>query len=213
MLGGLTQGIPPQLVERPEALSGYRQVYAPQQDPNAGLNPVAYSFLRLSVGGRQWQVVSRVAANGLTIRSGPTSLPIMRRWSRRKCLPPGPAWLGAPGFMRTSYTGEPAVLPAARLIPRAAIPPRPSVAHGRPSRATPAGAASSRNRPDVQPHPATIIYRAGTDLLPLFAESLASCRRMSRGRSRFCTYFTKLPPGVDCRWRRSRRHPGSRHCP
>ena len=36
----VTQGMPPNLAERLEALSGYRHVYPPQ-DPQAELNPIA----------------------------------------------------------------------------------------------------------------------------------------------------------------------------
>lgn len=52
------------LAERLEALSGYRHVFPPQS-PEAHLNPVAFSHLKLSIAGKAYHVLSRVADAGL----------------------------------------------------------------------------------------------------------------------------------------------------
>ena len=59
-----TTGIATSLIQRLEALSGYRHVYSPQ-DPNARLNPVLCSHLLLDVGGRPYHVLSRICDAGL----------------------------------------------------------------------------------------------------------------------------------------------------
>src|SRR5690606_36125695 len=55
-----TAGMPAALAERLESLSGYRHVFPPQ-DPQARNNPVAWSHLIVSLGGKCYHVVSRVA--------------------------------------------------------------------------------------------------------------------------------------------------------
>src|SRR5438094_8638102 len=59
-----TRGLAPPLVEKLEALSGYRPLFPPL-DTRAPLNPVAYSHFRVTVGGRSYSVLSRVCAAGL----------------------------------------------------------------------------------------------------------------------------------------------------
>src|SRR5262245_40748564 len=93
-----TQGIPATLAERLEALSAYRQIFAPG-DPKEPFNPVVYSHLKLATGSGTVHVLSRICASGLdyTKRTNkfahhivldPTELP-----------PAGPAWLlGQSGF-------------------------------------------------------------------------------------------------------------------
>ena len=49
--------------------------------------------------------------------------------------------------------------------------------------------------------PAVIVFRPGVDPLPLLAESLALLPPEIRWNVSFCTYFNKLPPGIDCQWR------------
>ena len=47
----------------------------------------------------------------------------------------------------------------------------------------------------------TIVFRPGLDPLPLLAESLALLPPDVRRDVAFSTYYTKLPPGVECHWR------------
>ena len=47
-----SRGMSANLMQQLESLSGYRHLYPPQ-DPNAALNPVAFSHLLLTVGGRR----------------------------------------------------------------------------------------------------------------------------------------------------------------
>jgi hypothetical protein len=59
-----TQHLPKPLAEKLEALSGYRPLFPPV-GPEAALNPVAMSHLRVAVAGKTYSVLSRVAAAGL----------------------------------------------------------------------------------------------------------------------------------------------------
>ncbi len=59
-----TEGLPINVSQRLESLSGYRHVFQPGEDRDAE-NPVCYSHLRFTVGGRPLHVVSRIAAYGV----------------------------------------------------------------------------------------------------------------------------------------------------
>ena len=48
---------------------------------------------------------------------------------------------------------------------------------------------------------AVIVFRPGVDPLPLLAESLALLPAEDRWNVSFCTFFSKLPPGLECQWR------------
>src|SRR3954463_12353575 len=57
-------GMAKNLADRLEALSGYRHVFA-ANDPQAHLNPVVHSHLRINVGGAAYHILSRICAAGL----------------------------------------------------------------------------------------------------------------------------------------------------
>ena len=112
-----TQGLPPNLVDRLEALSGYRQIFAPQ-DANAALNPVAQSHLVLSIAGRTVHVLSRIAAAGLDYTQRNNKFAHHVALEPRELPPCGPAALLAmPGFMQATWDEQPRLLPAGRPIP------------------------------------------------------------------------------------------------
>src|SRR5688572_8699530 len=112
-----TAGLPAPLADRLESLSGYRQVFPPN-DPSAGRNPVAWSHLRLSVGGKSLSILSRVGFAGLdyTDRTNKYAHHVAITSDERPSG--GPAWLlSQPGFMDSSWTGEPRILPSGRRPP------------------------------------------------------------------------------------------------
>jgi GTPase-associated protein 1, N-terminal domain type 2/GTPase-associated protein 1, middle domain len=196
----MTQGMPPQLVERLESLSGYRQVFAPQ-DPQAGLNPVVQSHLRISVAGRNFHVLSRISAAGLDYSQRANKFAHHLVLDASELPPGGPAWLLAqPGVFATSWSGEPRLL-ASRRSPSgntaAAICRHWQQLTGDAGwggALTEAAIGKSKN-------PVTIIFRPGLDPLPLIAESLALIPPEQRWNITFSSYYTKLPPGVECNWR------------
>jgi hypothetical protein len=197
----MTQGMPPQLVDRLEAISGYRQIFAPQ-DPQAALNPVACSHLKISVSGRNFHVLSRVSAAGLDYSQRTNKIAHHVALDANEAPPAGPAWLlSSPGFMTTAWDQP------ARLLPPRARPPAgnsaPAVCHRWQQTTGDAGwggvpiDAAIKNPKGL----VTLIFKPGQDPLPLLAESLALLPAELRWQATFCTYFTKLPPGVECRWR------------
>lgn len=194
-----TAGMPAALAERLESLSGYRHVFPPQ-DPQARNNPVAWSHLIVSLGGKCYHVVSRVADAGLDYSQRSNKLAHHVAFEPGELPLGGPAWcLAQPGFVRSTWNEQPQTLPAGRAVPNGDRPPAPCTAW---QRATgDAGWAGVLAQSADQRQGAFIIFSPGTDLLPLMVEALALVPPARRWEVTFSTYVTKLPPGVDCRWR------------
>lgn len=55
-----TTGMPLNLANRLESLSAYRHVFPPNS-PDAAQNPVNYSHIRITVGGRPLSILSRIS--------------------------------------------------------------------------------------------------------------------------------------------------------
>ncbi len=196
----MTQGLPPQLVDRLEALSGYRQIFPPQ-DSQAGLNPIVYSHLRISVAGRNYHILSRICAAGLDYSQRANKFAAHQALDASELPLAGPAWLvTAPGFLATTWDGTPKLLPARRAPSGNA---GPAICRHWQQLTGDAGwggvlAEAAMQNPRST---TTIIFQPGQDPLPLLAESLALLPLELRWGVTFSTYFTKLPPGVECRWR------------
>ena len=196
-----TQGISASLVQRLEALSGYRHVFPPQ-DPNARLNPVLFSHLIFSLAGRRCHVLSRVCDAGLDHTQRTNKFAHHVVLDPRELVPGGPAWLlAAPGFMQSTWDGVPKVLPAGRRPPAANSPAAICRAWQQITGDAGWGGALAETAGPGANRPAVIIFRPGIDPLPLLAESLALLPPECRWNVSFCTYFNKLPPGIECQWR------------
>jgi hypothetical protein len=198
-----TQGISTSLVQRLEALSGYRHAFPPQ-DPNARLNPVLFSHLIISMAGRPCHVLSRVCDAGLdhTQRTNKFAHHVVLDPRETSLASGGPAQLlAAPGFMQSTWDGVPRVLPTGRRPPTANSPATVCRAWQKITGDAGWGGVLAETASPASSRPAIIVYRPGVDVLPLLAESLALLPPEIRWNVSFCTYFSKLPPGIDCQWR------------
>ena len=114
----MTHAMPPQLVERLESLSGYRQVFAPQ-DPQAALNPVVQSHLRISVGGRTYHILSRICAAGLDYSQRANKFAHHLVLDASEMPAAGPAWaLAQRGVMESAWDGATKIIPAENIALR-----------------------------------------------------------------------------------------------
>jgi hypothetical protein len=196
-----TRGLPPALVEKLESLSVYRPLFPPL-DPQAGLNPVAHSHLRLTAGGRSMSVLSRVGPAGLDYSERTNMFAHHVVLDGGELPRGGPAWvLQQPGFLEPAWDGEVRLLSAGRLPPRGDAPLAPCRAWQQ--AAGDAGWAGVVAESFVHDpgRPVYLLFDPGLDLLPLVAEALTLLSADLRWDVTFCTYFTGLPQGISCVWR------------
>jgi hypothetical protein len=196
-----TPGMPVTLFDRLESLSGYQAVYPPG-DPSAALNPIVASHFRVTIGDKNFSVLSRIGPAGLDYSGRPN------KYAHHVVIEPherptgGPAWLlSQPDFWQTAWVGEPRELPAGRTLPRGDRPA--AIAHAWRDLTGDAGWAGvvAESFLSDSKRPIYLIFQPGLDLLPLFADSLALIPPANRWDVEFSTYLTQLPPGINCGWR------------
>jgi hypothetical protein len=196
-----TADMPALLADRLEGLSGYRQIFPPN-DARAADNPVVYSHLRLNLGARDSSILSRVSFAGLdyTDRSNKYAHHIVLDAMERPTA--GPAWVAAqPGFFDTEWHGEPRILAEGRRPPSgeppAGICRAWAAATGDPGWA---GVAAEAFLADPK-RLVIFVIDPGLDLLPLFVEAIALLPDSRRWEVGFSTYCTNLPNDLSCSWR------------
>ena len=196
-----TQGMPAPLAAGLEALSGYRPVFPPS-DSRAHLNPAVLSHVTLTVAGRAWHVLSRIADYGLDYSQRTNKLAhhvVVDPGEKVEC---GPAQLlGMPGFMRGDWDNEPRLVAPKPIKKMTSAPP--GICRAWKEITGDAGwagvlAESYLREPE---RPVFLLYEPGQDVLPLIAEALSLLPPERRWEVTFSTYFTGLPQGVGCAWR------------
>ncbi len=196
-----TSGIPAPVATALESLSGYRPVFSPG-DPQAELNPVVYSHLRLPLAGRRCDVISRVADYGLDYSQRTNKIAHHLVVDADNRPDAGPAWLmRQPGVMRTQWEGEPRLVSGDRQLPQANVSAK--VCSTWKKLAGDAGwagvlAEAFLKKPET---PAYIVVSPGMDVLTLIEEALSLLPPHRRWDVTFSTYFTKIPNGATCQWR------------
>lgn len=196
-----TQQMTQPLAERLESLSGYRHLFAAHESQER-LNPLIHSHLLLTVGGRKFHVLSRIADAGLDYTQRSNKFAHHVALDVADLPAGGPAWLLLqPGFMQTGWSGEPRLLPAGRRPPNGFSPP--AVCRHWQALTGDAGWAGALAETATHPTtaPACLLFKPGQDLLPLVAEALSLLPVERRWQVTFSTWFTKLPPDIDCHWR------------
>jgi hypothetical protein len=196
-----TQGMPAQLMQSLESLSGYRQIFSPQ-DSKASQNPVVFSHLVISLAGRRCHVLSRICDAGLDYTQR------TNKFAHHVVLDPaevpaaGPGWLlSQPQFMRREWAGEPTVLPTGPVVPSGDSTPRVCRAWQQVAGDAGWGGVLAETAARPNGRPAVLVFPPGMDVLPLLDESLALLPPQLRWQVSFSTYFTKLPAGIACQWR------------
>ncbi len=196
-----SQGMPINLVERLEMLSGYRHLFPPTGEL-AHQNPTVYAHYRITLGGIRYHVLSRVANAGLDY-SGRSNRFAHHLVLCADSLPPsGPAWLlQQPGVMETAWDGRVEIIRTGRLLPVMDIPPSPCKYWE--SLTGDAGFAATLLEAFLTTPPKTVCVLApvGVDILKLFGECIALLPPPLRWDVTFTTFFVGLPPEVECIWR------------
>lgn len=197
-----TAGMAKPLADRLEALSGYKHLYPPGGE-SSHLNPVNYSFVTFKLGGKTYYVLSRIADAGLdyTQRSNKLAHHVVLEGSE---LPPaGPAWLmRQPGFFVTSWEGEPRPIEPRRLPLSSDPGPRKCDVWQSITGDAGWGGVLAGNDEVSGSMDANILFAPpGEKLLELVDEAQALLPPSKRWGATFSTYYSKLPPGVECHWR------------
>ena len=162
---------------------------------------MVFSHLKLTVGGAAYHVLSRIGAAGLdyTQRSNKFAHHVVLDAKERPAAGPA-ALLGTPGFMDASWSGEPRILPAGRKPLAENLPP--AVCRKWQQATGDAGWAGVLAQTATGGnHAAYVIFKTGTETLGLVIEALNLVPATVRWRVSFSTYYTKLPPEIECQWR------------
>lgn len=196
-----TAGLSPTLAERLEGLSGYRPKHPPHH-PEAALNPVNWSHLRLNSAGQTASVLSRVGPAGLDYTDRPNKYAHHVVLESGERAAGGPAWmLSQPGFMESTWAGSPQILPAGRRPPSGDRPAGVCRTWAeRLGDAGWAGVVAESFLADTK-RPTILVYDPGTDILSLFVEAIALLPAERRWEVTFSTFYTGLPAGTTCSWR------------
>ena len=194
-----SRGIPSPTLDLLESLSGYRHVFTPGT-PEAAHNPVNWGHYLLRISGRLEHVLSRVSdcepdytgrsnklAHHMVVDSG--------------ACPAGPAWLlSQRGWMTERWDGQVEQYATVRTPPAQHRPPARCVAWESlgidPGWA---GVMAEAFLADPE-RKVFVIYKPGTNLLPLFEEALSLLPENRRWDVTFATYGPALPSTVECLW-------------
>ena len=198
-----TAGLPVNLATRLESLSAYRHVFPPQ-DPSASQNPICYSPLRGNVGGRQVSILSRIAAYGVDYSSRTNKIAHHIVLDTNERVPCGPAYMmQGPGFFEESWNGECETRAAGPSIPQADV--SPAVCSMWEQIKGDAGwggiVAEAFSKPTGKPIWIVFRLEQSEQLLELIGEAIALLSPAQRWNATFSTYFTNLPPDIDCKVR------------
>ena len=196
-----TQGMPAPLAATLESLSGYRPLFTPA-DTRAADNPVVWSYLKVSAVGRTIPLLSRIADCGLDYSQRANKLAHHIALDSNELLSGGPAnLLRSPGLLRSSWSDEPRVVPP-RAIRTETTPPSGICTAWKSITGDAGWAGVLAESFLADPERSVILlFAAGQDILPLFAEAISLLPADQRWNVTFSTYFTSLAPGVKCVWR------------
>ena len=190
-----THGMAANLARLLESLSGYRHLHPPGS-AEAKKNPIIYSHLKATVGGRPVHVLSRICDAGFDYsnRSNKLAHHLAVREPKSQAIGPAAA-LVAPGHFHCSWDQDPAK-----------IDPRPlSGQSGKPqpcatwqSVSGDAGWAGDLIEAVQKRRQAYLIVNESTPSIQLIQEALALLPVHKQWGVTFSTFFTKLPPKIEC---------------
>ena len=196
-----TAGMPANLVSLLESLSGYRHLADPGS-PSAAQNPVVHNHLKIRLGGRSLQVLSRVADAGLDYSGRSNKIAHHVVLSAVKLPICGPASVQVQaGFHEDGWTDEPHLIDHPRALPSRETSPVVCRYWQEVTEDAGWGGVLAERLLRSRDNEQWIIYPLGVDPLRLLEETLALLPPDLRWQITYTTFYTKLPPGIDCRVR------------
>ena len=194
-----SRNLPAPLAATLESLSGYRHLYPPESE-NARFNPVVRSHLTIPFNGRPLHLLSRIAGAGLDYSKRTNKIAHHLALGGGELVASGPAELFAlPELFVESWTVEPTIFPTERTIPQGEK--TAEICRHWEQMAGDAGWGGILAATALSGRSAGLILPPHFDPLPLLREALALLSPADRWRVTFSTFFTKLPPGIECLWK------------
>lgn len=197
-----TVGMPLNIATKLESLSGYRHLY-PSGTPDATKNPVSYSHLKLSVGGRMISVISRISDYGLDYsqRTNKLAHHIVVDAPLPNCGPA--ALLADPSIMRTQWDGNCVNVPTPPALSATALEPGPCNTWGAITGDAGWGGVLANAWLNPSSKPIFVVFSEdqSVQVLSLIEEAIALLPPAKRWQATFGTYVTNLPPDVECKVR------------
>ena len=168
---GLTPHMPGPLVDRLEASAATSRFFL-RTTRRRALNPIVFSHLRLTIGGKVVSVLSRIGPAGLDYSGRPNKYAHHVVLEGTERPEGGPAWLlSQPGFMQGAWEGEPREIPVG-----------PDSAPGRsPARRGPRLASAHRRRRLGRRPGRVVPRRSATDGVPGVPARHGSLAALRRG--------------------------------
>jgi|GEM_PF-4716008 len=192
----------PPMISRLESMSVYKPAFG-IGDPNARMNPVLYAYRKLQQGNDWLPVLTRSAPAGTDYSGRSNTFTHHILPSRNEIAPAGPTWLCQQAHLFHSvWDGQPRHIENQELnIPLVDTPTEPCNAWEKISGDAGWGGALTAAHFNAPNTPVYLLYRPGTDVLSLIAESVALLPPQERWQATFNTYWTSARQDVACRWR------------
>lgn len=195
-----TAGMATNLAERLETLSGYAHPHAALKF-SAALNPVNHSHLLLTVGGRRYHVLSRVADAGVDYTRRTNKLAHHVVLEAGEIGLAGPAWvLSEDGFCVEAWDGRVEIMPQGRR-PRMDAYPGGFCKEWKRLTGDAGWAGVLAASASDEAKPLTVIFPVGKAMLPLVVEAMNLLPPQQQWKVTFSTYWTKLTGSNECQWR------------
>jgi len=198
-----TAGMASNISTRLETLSGYRHVFSPQ-DPQASLNPVSWSHLRLTINGQATSILSRIAAYGVDYSGRTNKLAHHVVPTPVEMATAGPAWmLLQSSWVRTDWDGSCQTPASGPELPDGSQSVAVCQCWKQATGDAGWGGVAAESIANPVSKPLWIIFsiKQSASLLGLINESIALLPEAGRWRATFSTYYTNLPPEIDCKIR------------
>ena len=188
-----------------EGLSAY-EFHFKLSDANANLNPANFAHTVVKVGGKRQSVLSRVGFAGPDYSGRANKIAHHFLLGDQERLAAGPGEMLtqlASGKFCEQWQSQPGNLQPCSLAESLSnVQPSEPAGHWQ-SAAGDAGWAGMLAKAFKEGGrvPAYVLYAPGTDVLRLFAESLAVLPPQQRWEVNFATYYTSMPAGCYYNWR------------
>ena len=192
-------GMPPNLMMRLEALSGYRHLFPPGQQ-SGSVNPVVRSHLVVRVGGTDWHVLSRIADAGIDYTQRANKITHHIVFDTSELPPAGPAaLLACESRFFCTWDDEPKLIMKPAAFPQ--LKPQPGICRYWERITDDAGWGGVLADTVRENRQVNLVVTPEMDAITLFEESLALLPPEIRWQTTLTTYYTRSPSGVGCRWR------------